>query len=113
MTLCSLSQDRPDFEALHSTLATLSLDSFRPKTFNDLPDQLLDRILSFIDRKEAKSLALVEQRWCGSARKRTLFFARGFNKLLRFADLVLERTRFAAAIHLACLHGLTRQEEAN
>ncbi|ORY60371.1 hypothetical protein BCR35DRAFT_334997 [Leucosporidium creatinivorum] len=106
-------QAAPSSESLPSSVAGLSLDAPSPKTFNDLPDQVLERILSYVDRKEARSLALVEQRWYDPARKRTLFFARGFNKLMSFADLVLERPRFASAIHHACLHGLTRQEVAN
>ncbi|ORY60368.1 hypothetical protein BCR35DRAFT_197881 [Leucosporidium creatinivorum] len=85
-------------DALPTTLSSLSLDAPRPKTFNDLPDELLDDIADFADPTDLPALSLVQRRLHNPARKEMDWFAQGFQQLMQFADLLLERPIFAAKV---------------
>lgn len=81
------------------------------KTFNDIPDELLDKIALYADQKTLVSLASVEGRWKAPARRYTTYKARGFEQLLRFLDHVLEYPEFSRHVRYAKLLGTTRAEE--
>ncbi|ORY60379.1 hypothetical protein BCR35DRAFT_198051 [Leucosporidium creatinivorum] len=84
----------------------LSLSRSTPlKPFDKLPDELLDHIAFFANQSDLQSLALVEQRWYDPARCQTEWFAYGFDRLMEFAELLLQRPRLAPLIRRATLHG--------
>ncbi|ORY63818.1 hypothetical protein BCR35DRAFT_308787 [Leucosporidium creatinivorum] len=91
-------------EAFPSSISTLSLNPPKPKTFTDLPDELLDNIALFASPPDLASLALVERRLRKPAQRHAVWRARGFKRLMELAEVLLTRRRLARVIFHVHLH---------
>ncbi|ORY63799.1 hypothetical protein BCR35DRAFT_334733 [Leucosporidium creatinivorum] len=100
-------------EALPSAFSSLSLDIPKPKTFNDLPDELLDDIASHLassDPEDLVNLSLVEQRLYEPARRAMIWKASGLTSIMAFADLLLSRPELGRLVRGLRLEGRATTE---
>ncbi|ORY63808.1 hypothetical protein BCR35DRAFT_334742 [Leucosporidium creatinivorum] len=92
-------------EALPSAFSSLSLDIPKPKTFNDLPDELLDDIACYFAGKDLRNLALVEKRLYPPSRRFALWTSFSFSEILAFGDVLLERPEVGLLVRELALSG--------
>jgi len=101
-------------EALPTSFSSLSIAPPRkPKTFNDIPDELLDDIAHWLPKGSHRQLALVERRLYAPARRGTAWYPYGSRLVREFSRLLLERPRFASLVRRLTLGGASVKNEAS